>query len=329
VTTSDPRHATIIDVARAAGVSRQTVTRALNDLPDISDATRERVIQAARGLNYRPNRAAQGLVKGREVVVGLVVSDLRNPYYPELASAFTRLAADRDWGVMLCDLGPSAASARSRMRALTRRVDAVVGTHLAIDDWDDLLTDVPTVSLDGHTAAPGHALVQIDYREGIRAALDHLLATGRSRIAMVDPVGGVSERRRIYREYLREHRLPWSPEQEVETAETHEGGVSAVAALRRSAPGADAALVFNDVMAVGLLKGLARAGIVVPDSFAVVGIDGLDIGSLVTPELTTVALDKTAVARAALELVDVVLRDSTAEPPTRSIAHTLVVRASA
>lgn len=141
MTTPGPRHATIIDVARAAGVSRQTVTRALNGLPDISSATRQRVIEAAKNLNYRPNRAAQNLVKGREVVVGLVVSDLRNPYYPELASAFTRLAADRDWGVMLCDLGPGVASAHSRMRALSRRVDAVVGTHLGVSDWGELLAE--------------------------------------------------------------------------------------------------------------------------------------------------------------------------------------------
>jgi LacI family transcriptional regulator len=329
MTTPGPRHATIIDVARAAGVSRQTVTRALNGLPDISSATRQRVIEAAKNLNYRPNRAAQNLVKGREVVVGLVVSDLRNPYYPELASAFTRLAADRDWGVMLCDLGPGVASAHSRMRALSRRVDAVVGTHLGVSDWGELLADVPTVSLDVDVASPGHALVRIDYREGIRAALDHLTARGRRRIAMIDSIGGVSDRRRIYREYLHEHALPWSPASEFESAQTHQGGLAAADALRLATPQADAALVLNDVRAVGLLKGLARAGVAVPRSVAVVGIDGLDIGALVTPELTTVALDKTEVARAALELVEVLLSGSTVEPAVRSVAHTLVVRDSA
>jgi LacI family transcriptional regulator len=96
-----PRAATINDVARAAGVSRQTVTRALNDMADVSAATRERVITAAQALNYRPNRAAQGLVRGREVAVGLVVSDLRNPYYPELASELTRKAASRGGRVVL------------------------------------------------------------------------------------------------------------------------------------------------------------------------------------------------------------------------------------
>lgn len=327
--TSSGRPATIIDVARAADVSRQTVTRALNDLPEVSAATRARVIDAARRLNYRPNRAAQNLVKGREIVVGLVVSDLRNPYYPELASAFTRLAAERGWGVMLCDLGPSDASAHSRMGALVRRVDAVVGTHLAIGDWGGMLADVPTVSLDGGEATPGHALVAVDYQGGIHAALDRLAAGGRTRIAMVDAAGGISNRRRIYRDYLREHGLAWSADHEIEAAPTHAGGVQAASALLRQAPETDAALVFNDVMAVGLLKGLAHRGVAVPDAIAVVGIDGLDLGTLVTPELTTVALDKAALARAALELVAVMLRDAAALPAARTVAHRLVVRESA
>jgi LacI family transcriptional regulator len=83
---TDQARATIIDVARLAGVSRQTVTRALNGLPDVSAATRDRVVASARELNYRPNRAAQGMVRGGGVTIGLVVEDLRNPYFPELAS---------------------------------------------------------------------------------------------------------------------------------------------------------------------------------------------------------------------------------------------------
>ena len=87
-------------MARVAGVSRQTVTRALNGLPDVSEATRKRVVAAARELNYRPNRSAQSLVRGRSVTVGLLVEDLANPYSSELAGALSSAAAARDWAVV-------------------------------------------------------------------------------------------------------------------------------------------------------------------------------------------------------------------------------------
>ena len=125
--------ATIIDVARRAGVSRQTVTRALNGLPDISASTRERVMDAARSLNYRPNRAAQGLVSGGTVTVGLVVEDLRNPYFPELASALSRMAAERGWSLILCDVGEDPDTARQSLASLTGRVDALLLTGCRSD----------------------------------------------------------------------------------------------------------------------------------------------------------------------------------------------------
>jgi len=328
------RSATIIDVARAAGISRQTVTRALNDMPDVSASTRDRVLDAARRLNYRPNRAAQGLVRGREIAIGFVVSDLRNPYYPELASELTRLAAERGWGVMLCDLGPDRADARRRLETVVHRVDAVVG-HVAGGAWAGLLASMPTVIFDGEATGPGQVAITIDYRPGIQAALDHLVAGGRTNIAMVDSatssLSAPSGRRLIYREYLRDHELVWSPASEIAGADTHQGGIDAAQRLVDQYPAIDSALIFNDVMALGALKGFERAGREVPGDVAVVGIDGLDIGTLVTPELTSVALDKTELARYAIQLVDELLTgaDPDAAPTPRTITHTLMVRESA
>lgn len=327
------RAVTIIDVAHAAGVSRQTVTRALNGMADVSAATRERVIDAASRLNYRPNRAAQGLVRGREIAIGFVVSDLRNPYYPELASELTRLAAEHGWGVMLCDLGPDRADARRRFETIVHRVDAVVG-HIAGYEFSELLTSLPTVIFDAPpdaSGSPGRAVIEIDYRPGIRAALDHLVAIGRERIAMIDASGSVSGRRQLYREHLREHGLSWSEASEISGVDTHDGGIDAAARLRAQYPDADAVLVFNDVMALGALKGFARAGVRVPQDVAVIGIDGLNIGTLVTPELTSVALDKTELAQHAIELVDGMLsgRITGGDSARRTITHTLVVRESA
>lgn len=322
---------TINDVAREAGVSRQTVTRALNNMPEVSAATRERVIAAAGTLNYRPNRAAQGLVRGRETTVGLVVSDLRNPYYPELASELTRKAGLRGWSVVLCDLGDDPDDAHHRLEAVAQRVDAMVGHLLAATEWRGALVNTPTVVLDGPSDSEKYAVIAIDYEPGIRAAIDHLMAAGHSRIAMVDAGCTPSIRRQIYRRVLREHGLHWSPDSELVAPDTHDGGVRAAARLREQDPEADAVLAFNDVLAVGMLKGFAHAQVDVPHNIAVVGIDGLDIGTLVTPELTSVAIDKAKLADTAIELVGTLL-DGVAPPDERlrrSLTHTLVVRESA
>lgn len=323
------RGVTIIDVAREARVSRQTVSRALNGLPEISESTRDRVVQAARRLNYRPNRAAQGLVRGRDITIGLVVHDLRNPYYPELASVLSRLAAERGWGVVLCDLGPDDAAAGARLADVLRRVDAVVGSVGSALATASL--PVPVVALDVERVGPDEPAIAIDYGPGITAALDHLVGRGRRRIAMVDSSSTPSRRRLLYRGHLQRHGLAWDPTSEVVSTDTHLGGVEAAATLRRQCPDADAVLVFNDVIAVGVLKGLTRAGVAVPDELAVVGIDGLDIGTLVTPELTTLAIDRTELARHAIELVAAAL-GSPGEPVAgggrRVLVPTLVVRES-
>lgn len=317
---------TIVDIARMAGVSRQTVSRALNDLPDVSPATKDRVLTAARTVNYRPNRSAQRLVSGPETVIGLVVGDLRNPYYPELASAMTRLAAERSWGTMVWDL--SGDDARRRLETMSGRVDALVG-HIPTPTALSALR-VPSVVLDGAADDAAHAVVEIDYRSGISAALDHLVSRGRSRIGMIDASAEPSARRLLYREYLRRTGLHWSPASEAWAADTHEGGIRAAFQLASAHRDLDAVLVFNDVMAVGALKGLAAKGIAVPGDIAVIGIDGLDIGTLVSPELTSLRLDKTRLARLALELVDELFSGGAVSVPRhRLIGHSLVVRGSA
>ncbi|WPF82222.1 LacI family DNA-binding transcriptional regulator [Sanguibacter sp. 4.1] len=298
-----PRTPTILDVAREAGVSRQTVTRALNDMADIAPATRERVVAAAQLLGYRPNRAAQSLVKGSGTTIGLLVESLRNPYYAELASELSRAAAARGWGLILCDVGYGT-DRDARLSPLLRRVDALVGCLPAGATAD---VGVPFVSIDNPDETVGDATVWIDHEAGVRAALAHLVATGRRSIAMIDSGPEPSTRCLAYRAFLAEAGLPWSEQSEVRVEESHDGGIAAAAQLLGRGIALDAVLAFNDVLAIGAMKEMARAGKRVPEDVAVVGMDGLDVGALVTPELTTAATDRGVIAAAALDLVDALL----------------------
>lgn len=313
---------TILDVAARAGVSRQTVTRALNDMVDISPATKERVLQAANELHYRPNRHAQSMVQGRKTTIGLVLEDLSNPYFAELASALSRVAAERDWSVLLCDIGTDPDKSRAQLASIVSRVDALVLTGCRSDTLA-LLPDavlrpgafgLPIVMLDGPAHERLDARVVLDVATGMTAALDHLVAAGRRHVAFIDSDAGSDGRRAVYETYLQEHDLDWYGRPAISEDETVEGGMRAAGRLLDEAPDVDAVLVYNDIMAVGLLKVLRERDRAVPDQMAVVGMDGLEIGRLVSPELTTLSIDKTAIARAAVTLLAKVL--TTARNPT-------------
>jgi len=319
---------TIVDVARQAGVSRQTVTRALNGMKDISPATRERVLLAAQTLHYRPNRAAQGLVRGRDVTLGLLVEDLRNPYYPALASELSRQAAALEWGLILCDVGKVDDGVPQRLAPLLRRVDVLIGRiPRAVDSLR-----IPTVLLDGHPDDAVDAVVVIDHRTGIRGALHHLTeALGCRHIAMIDQGPEPTERCLAYREYLADHDLAWTPLSEVRVDDSHDVGVRAATELLTQYSEVDAVLVFNDVLAIGALKGFAHSGTAVPDEIAVIGMDGLDIGALVTPELTSIAIDRSELAQHAIALAADLLegRVPAGERPAPILTPHLLIRDSA
>ena len=296
-------------------------------MADIAPATRERVVAAARKLGYRPNRAAQSLVRGQETTVGLLVESLRNPYYSELASELSRAAASRGWGLILCDVGYEHSDAiGQRLAPLLRRVDVVIGR---VPFGHSSQLDIPSVSIDDPLDTVSGAAVVIDHASGVHAAMAHLVEEGHRDIVMIDSGPEPSPRCLAYRAFLEAAGLPWSLRSEVRVEESHAGGVAAAAELLGRGIEIDAVLAFNDVLAIGALKELAGRGRRVPDDVAVVGIDGLDLGGLITPELTTVATDRGVIAAAALDLVAILLAGAPSdEVHRRTITPHLLVRAS-
>ena len=334
--------ATIIDVAELAGVSRQTVTRALNGLADVAPATRDRVVEAARSLSYRPNRAAQSLVQGRRTTVGLVIDDLGNPYFAELASALSREAAEHDWSLLLCDVGTDPAKSRAQLASMIAGVDAVLLTGCRGDTMallpDEVLAGeglrMPLVMLDGPEHPRLDARVVLDLAPAMTEALRHLVASGRRRVAFVDSSEGPGDRLDLYRRLVAEAGLPGADQPAFAGPESLEGGADGVRQVLAAWPEADAVVVYNDLMALGALKALADAGRSVPGDVAVVGVDGLALGRAVTPELTTLSIDKARLAREAVALLDAALSDPGREggpAPRRlvSVPLTLTLRASA
>ncbi|WP_405952294.1 LacI family transcriptional regulator [Streptomyces prunicolor] len=301
------RRATIHDVAQLAGVSRQTVSRAVNDKGEIDPATKERVLEVARLLDYRPSRFARGLVRKGAVTAGLVLPDLMNPFFPEVAAGVLEAAEERGWQVVVWDSRTDENRELQALDKFSHQADAVVGYFKNPDDvLAQHLGGVPTVVLERGPSQTRFGAVGIDAAAGVAQGIAHLVRAGHRRIGMLDGdrIDAPGPRREAFLAAVRQHGLPvdgsWvvpSPEHSVA------GGEAAMTQLLDARPELTAVFGFNDLIAVGAMRAARRRGLRVPDDLAVLGFDGLSLGELVEPALTTLHIDKRRLGRLAVEQV--------------------------
>jgi len=307
------RVATIFDVARLAGVSHQTVSRVLNDLPNVRQSTRERVEQAIAELRYVPSQAARALVTRRSRTLGLVATGLPDFGPASTVRSVNESARDAGYAVITMSLAdaesPSLRSAaemliRQAVEAIVLVVDERAALH-AFDGWE---LGVPLVAVASDARGRAHR-VTIGQCEGARAAVTHLLELGHRDIRHIaGPEGSMDaeERLRGWRECLREAGMPaaepergdWSPDS---------GFQAGTRMLAGGVPGA--VFVANDQMAVGLLHALESAGLRVPEDVSVVGFDDIPEAAHFSPPLTTVRQDFGALGRDAMAAVLSILQD--------------------
>ncbi|MCZ2822698.1 LacI family DNA-binding transcriptional regulator [Modestobacter sp. VKM Ac-2977] len=297
---------TINDVARECGVAASTVSRAFSRPGRVSAATAERIKEAAERLGYRATPLSLRTVTGQTGMIGLVVSDVTNPVYFPLIRGAEAAATERDWMTLLTD---AQESARKERDGIDRSLTAVDGLLLAGTRMSDasirlVAQQLPVVVC--NRAVTGVHSVVADNARGIRRAVEHLADLGHTTITYVagpeaswaDGVRWRALREATYELEMRAVRVgPFPP--------TVDGGVSAVQALRRLDP--TAVIAYNDLLAIGLLRGLAAAGVAVPSDVSVIGFDNIFGSDFCTPGLTTVAiplrgLGGEAVARLAAQI---------------------------
>ncbi|WP_430782920.1 LacI family DNA-binding transcriptional regulator [Actinoplanes sp. G11-F43] len=292
---------TVQDVARAAGVSVSTVSRALTG-GAVSPATREAVVAVAHRLGYQPNRAARGLITGRTGNLGLIVPDLRNPFFADVAKGVTARARAVDCGVFISDTDEDPVAELEAVATLRHNTDGILLCSPRSADAQILAAADPQTTVLLHRRVPGMTSVVADVVDGIRQAVRHLRALGHRRIAFVSgPEDSWASRQRLagLTEFDSDDELQILPVGSV--APTFDGGVLA-ADLVLASP-ATAVLAYNDLVAMGLLHRLAARGAVVPDRLSVVGYDDVSLAGMSHPPLTSVAVPKDRAGAIGLDLL--------------------------
>ena len=298
---------TIKDVARAAGVSASTVTRALTMPGLVHPATRDRVRRTAASLGYHPNRAARGLITGRTGNLGLLVPDLGNPFFPSVVKGVQARAHEADYAVFLADSDEDSAAEIGLVRKLAKQVDGVLlcSPRMSDDELRTLLGDTPIVLVNRRIARV--PAVTAAFLDGMRQAVSHLTALGHRRI------GYVAGPRTTWanRERLRSLRAVAAAAgaELVEIGNVRpqfEDGVAAADQVLAAA--VSAVIAYNDLVALGLLHRFTARGVAVPGEISVLGFDDIAPAAMVHPPLTTVALPKEQAGRAGVDLLLAVLQ---------------------
>ncbi len=301
-------NATIRDVARAADVSVASVSRVLNGHDNVRAELRERVEVAAARLGYVPHAGARSLSLARSNAIGVVLPDLHGEFFSELLRGMDREASARGLQLLLSNMHADPARGVEALRTMRGRVDGMVvmAPHIDPDQlFAHLPTGVPVVLVN---CAPHHQPrpeLRIDNARGARTMVDHLVATGRRRILhLAGPIGNIDAEERVtgYRDGIAAAGL--QPMVERGTF-LEESGISCAETLVRVGSDVDAVFAANDMMAIGVLMGLRRAGVAVPDRIAVAGFDDVPLARLISPSLTTLRIDIADLgARAIARLTD-------------------------
>ncbi|MEA3334884.1 MAG: LacI family DNA-binding transcriptional regulator [Chloroflexota bacterium] len=359
---------TIEDVAKAAGVSRQTVSRVLNHKSDVSDETRHRILQIIDQLGYRPSRIARGLATDRTGTFGLVFPDVANPYFAEIVRGAEDVARERDNSVFLCNTDENPQRELTALRSLdAQQVDGILlcSPRLNDDELRSLIPRLPPLVLVNHLlrfnrrpvandrlSGSGQQLspasteqatgqkgvmvsaVLVDDGAGSAAAVKHLWARGHRHIGLLaGPSISHSSQRRIqgYSEQL------VALADHVDSAlirycqATAAGGQQAAAVLLTDHPEITALVTYNDLVAAGALRACRTLNRRVPEDVAIVGCDDIYMASLVTPELTTLRVSGRALGQEAMRLLlsDLAAGNGTDRSREIWMRPTLVVRESA
>ena len=304
------------EIARRAKVSTATVSRAINHVSTVNPQLAKRVWKVVDELGYFPNTQARALVSGRSRILGLIVSEITNPFFPEIVQTFEHLAVENNYEILLTStVNDPKRMEQSVRRMIERRVEGVAILTFGMEE--SLLghlrfRKVPLVFVDVGPDAPGIVNIRINYLHGIRQAVQHLAALRHTRIAFVagpPRLKSALARTEAFKTSMAEIGL--LPEVIVTADHTMEGGMRALVELLDVRDQPTAVVCSNDMTAIGVMREAYDHGITIPTDLSIVGFDDIRLAQFMTPPLTTVQMSQKELAQIAFRaLLDEVGRES-------------------
>jgi LacI family transcriptional regulator, galactose operon repressor len=299
----------IREIARRARVSTATVSRIINRVPTVDPRLAKRVWKIISEIGYFPNTQARALVSGRTRIFGLIVSDITNPFFPEIVQSFEDIAVQHDYEILLTSTvhDPKRMETSIR-RMIERRVDGVAVLTFGMED--SLLEGlrfrkVPLVFIDVGPPLPMICNIKVDYRRGIRQAVQHLAALRHESIAFITgplTLQSAVVRKNAFEDSIREIGMHVDPRLVLEGDHTMEGGMRAFGKLAENGRRRPTAVMCsNDMTAIGVMREAYERGISVPHELSVIGFDDVRLARFVIPPLTTIQMSQTEFGRLAFK----------------------------
>jgi LacI family transcriptional regulator len=301
---------TLADIARELGVSKMTVSRAINNHPEISSDTRARVLETARRMNYRPNQYARALTTNRSYLLGVVVPDLMHSYFAEICRGIEVVAKPLGYQNLICSTDENALNEEVEIGALLPRTDGLILASSASSEGTKFLRRINR---------EGAKIVLIDRQlEGLRCptvttddvkvgllATEHLISLGHRRVGHLQGTVASTAALRFegYKQALRKHRLALDQSIVRECGFTERDGYEAMSGWLREGSVPDAIFAANDPAAIGAMTAIAEAGLKIPEDVAVVGGGNIHYGDMLRIPLTTVAWSTAEMGQAAGRLL--------------------------
>ena len=325
---------TIYDIAKTAGVGKSTVSNVLTGKGKVSEETRQRVLDVAKEMNYRPNVLARNLSQHKTMTIALVLPTIANPFYPEIIEAIETIVRKHEYSTLFCNTHGNFALGRQQMeRLMGRWVDGYIimgssmdiaditryvqqGHHIVLCDWQENESPV------------GIAQVSVDFYRAGQLAAEHLLELGHRRIAVIVDEPQQMLRLEGFQSVLQKVGVPLSSEFIQLGDSTLESGYVAAKNLLAQAELPTAIFATNDWMALGAMEVILDQGLRVPEDISIIGLDDIVVSAHLRPPLTTIAVPKSQLANEATELLLGQINGDQEEPVSRLLEPYLVRRQS-
>lgn len=322
----------IRDIAKLAGVSTATVSHVINSTRFVSDEVKRKVQEVIESNGYTPNAHARNLATQRNHTFGLILSDLSNPFFPELVKSIQECAQVKGYEIALANTNYDATrTVASVQRMLEQRVS---GVAIMTSEMDAALAqrlaarEIAVVFLDVGEVGPYVSNIVVNYEKGIRAGVEHLLALGHRHIAYISGpqrLKSAQRRQLAFTKTVKKYEsAPFIYEGDFKAT----GGQQAVAAMLEQPQRPTAIVAANDLMAMGAIRELRKAGLRVPEDVSVVGFDNILFAELADPPLTTVALPREEIGQAAVEALLHTVTNESKQGREYKITPRLIVRES-